>query len=74
LPGYLGGGSFVGFLYETFGVDAVRRVWQQGGDAIESVTGASLEDLDARWRASLEDVESRVEPKEWRQVLEAGCG
>ena len=74
MPGYLGSGSLVGFLYETYGVEAIHRIWQQGGDAIETVTGASLNAIDARWRAWLENVESDVEPEEWRRVIDDGCG
>lgn len=74
MPGYLGSGSFVGFLYETYGVEAVHRIWQQGADAIETVTGASLDGIDARWRAWLENIESDVEPEEWRRVIDDGCG
>lgn len=74
MPGYLGGGSFVEFLYDTYGVDAVRKIWQRGGDAIEPVLGTSLDDLDARWRESLRRVDPGVSPEEWRKVIDVGCG
>ncbi len=74
MPGYLGSGSFVGFLYETFGRDAVKKIWQQGGEAIEKILDTSLEELDARWRGSLKSAGDGIDPEEWKQVLDKGCG
>jgi hypothetical protein len=74
LPGYLGSGSFVGFLYETYGRDAVKQVWQKGGDAIEEVLKTRLDVLDARWRESLRGAGESIPPEEWKTVLDRGCG
>lgn len=42
-------GSFVGFLYEKYGMNAVREIWKKDASAIPQVTGRSLNDLEKDW-------------------------
>jgi tetratricopeptide (TPR) repeat protein len=49
---YTAAGAFVGFVRETYGAKAVRR-WY-GGEPIAAVTGATLHDLEGRFRQRLE--------------------
>jgi hypothetical protein len=42
-------GSFVKFLYEKYGMNAVREIWKQDASAIPRVTGRSLNDLEKDW-------------------------
>ena len=52
---YPAAGSFVGFVIDTCGLDAFKRIYV-APDPVASapeVLGASLADLDARWRAML---------------------
>jgi hypothetical protein len=46
-------GSFVKYLKTTYGLDAVRHVWQQGSASIPRVFGKPLADLDREWREVL---------------------
>ena len=42
-------GSFVKFLYETYGVKAVRELWERGREAVEEATGRTLPELESEW-------------------------
>jgi hypothetical protein len=46
-------GSFVKFLYEKYGVDAVRQLWQRGDGQIARIFGKSIDDLEREWRATI---------------------
>jgi len=50
---YTVSGSFVRFLYDEYGVERVRALYQSGGD-IEGVYGKSLGELETEWRAVIE--------------------
>src|SRR5450432_456888 len=51
---YTVAGAFVAWFHDKFGAAALRR-WY-GGETVESVTGKSLRELDAAWRADLSRV------------------
>jgi len=51
---YTVAGAFVSWFHDRFGATALRR-WY-GGEALEAVTGKSLKELDAAWRADLRRV------------------
>lgn len=42
-------GSFIKFLYERYGIDAIRRLWHTGIIAIPTVTGKTLEEIESEW-------------------------
>ena len=42
-------GSFVKFLHETYGVDALKQIWDGGAAAIPGVTGKGMEVLERDW-------------------------
>jgi hypothetical protein len=46
---YPAAGSFVRYLRETYGRDALRRVWQRGRRELPRVTGMSVAELEAAW-------------------------
>jgi hypothetical protein len=46
-------GSFVKYLKETYGLDAVRKVWMKGSASIPAVFGKPLAALDRDWRESV---------------------
>jgi hypothetical protein len=46
-------GGFVKFLYDRFGVERVKQIWQGGSRSIPAVVGMSLADLEREWRESL---------------------
>jgi len=52
IRGYTTAGSFVRFLYDTYGVAMLRDVYRNGGD-FEAVYGKSLDALEKEWRAMI---------------------
>ena len=46
-------GCFVRFLWETYGIDAVKEIWKHGTMTIERVTGKDLKELQLEWNGWL---------------------
>jgi hypothetical protein len=46
-------GSFVTFVAERHGIQAVKALWQRGHDSAEEATGATAAALEAAWHAEL---------------------
>ncbi len=42
-------GSFIKFLYERYGVSAVRSLWKKGANGIPGVIGKPLEQVESEW-------------------------
>jgi hypothetical protein len=42
-------GSFVKYLYEKYGYQKIKRLWQQGEDEVESIYGKSFDELEKEW-------------------------
>jgi len=42
-------GSFVKFLYESYGIGAIKQVWIGGAAAIPRVTGKSIDAIEREW-------------------------
>ena len=53
-------GSFVKFLYEKYGMGAVKATWQQGSAQMPRVFGKSLSELEQEWRSTIESDASSV--------------
>jgi hypothetical protein len=53
--GYITAGSFVRFLLDTFGAQALRRVYHDGD--FEGVYGASLTELESAWLAKIATID-----------------
>jgi hypothetical protein len=51
-------GSFVKFLYEKYGLDAVKNLWQHGARNADSAFGKNIATLEAEWRAELAKVDA----------------
>ena len=49
-------GSFVKFLYEKYGLDPMKNLWQHGAKDAESIFGKNISALDSEWRAELAKV------------------
>lgn len=47
-------GSFIRFLREQYGKDALRRVWDEGRSALPDVTEVDIERLEALWLARVD--------------------
>jgi len=51
-------GSFVKFLYEKYGLDAVKNIWQNGAKNADSAFGKNISTLEAEWRGELAKVDA----------------
>ncbi len=72
LVSYLQSGSVVGFLVETHGVDAFRRVWTGGEDGLRAMD-YGIAQLERDWLRFL-DATPRAESAEWESIRGVGCG
>jgi hypothetical protein len=48
---YLQSASLVGYIRETFGIGAVRKIWQEGPTALPAATGREIALLEGDWLA-----------------------
>lgn len=77
LRAYLQAGSFIGWIYNTRGRDAVRQLWQRGvGGAPGALSSVALDSLDAAWRRSLaaEQGLPKIPAGDLKRIQERGCG
>jgi hypothetical protein len=59
-------GSFVTFVAERHGIEAVRTLWQHGLDATERAIGAGAAGLEAEWHALLLDLDVPLDMPDFR--------
>ncbi len=50
-------GSFTKYVYETYGQDAVRMLWQRGDKGSRPATGKKLADLEREWLTAIENTD-----------------
>lgn len=74
LSAYLQAASMVGWLYESYGRDTVRRIWSSGLDALPATVGMSAAELTNAWYDWLERSASVVPGEELRTIQTKGCG
>src|SRR5258706_6693907 len=46
-------GSFIKFVYEKYGRDSVKALWQRGAGAAQAVFGKPLSELEVEWRVEV---------------------
>jgi hypothetical protein len=59
-------GSFITFLAEDHGLDAVKILWRDGLASAQRATGASVAALEAKWHAELRRVDVPTDMPEFR--------
>lgn len=62
LPGlvvYPAAGSFVRYVRETHGLDALRQVWHGGRKYFPAATGLSMDELEAAWLAIVDQADAK---------------
>lgn len=74
LSAYLEAASVVGYVYHTYGLAAVRKLWKEGAGAVVSVLGRSLKDLERDWRASLPGGSALPPVERIAAIRKHGCG
>jgi hypothetical protein len=47
---YVQAGSFIRYVYEAYGRDILRAVWQHGAAGLVEVIGQTVTELEAEWR------------------------
>ena len=60
MASYPGVGSFVKFVYERYGREAVRQAWQGGVPGLTAATGKKLDTLEAEWHTVLRSSQIRL--------------
>lgn len=72
LVAYLQAGSFVGYVRETYGLPAVRGLWERGFEQFQPILGRTPAALDAEWRRYLR--KAYPDPKvDWAPLKKNGC-
>ncbi len=73
---YIESGSLFGYLLNTFGREAVKRMWS--GEELVKLLGewnSSLEEIEAGWLAHLSSVDpATTGTVDWAELMELGCG
>lgn len=70
---YLQSGSVVQFVRDTYGIQAVRRLWRGGLAQSVAATGLSPDALDAAWRAYVQRPAFHPRPVDWGAIRRNGC-
>jgi len=65
--------SVIGFIRNTWGIDAVRKLWTNGTTGVGGSVGATIEEIDLLWKAYLEEAIGDVEV-DYDAIEENGCG
>jgi len=74
LIAYLKCGSVVGYIYETYGLEALRKLWDEGVENVQNVLGMTLDELEAEWRAHILEGSSLETDVDWKAIEDHGCG
>jgi hypothetical protein len=73
LRAYMQSGSFVQFLYETYGRENFRRLWEHGVTHLPEITGKTYREAEMEWRAFLLSVDQTESEVDWQLLIEKGC-
>lgn len=71
---YLQSASLFLYLRDTYGMDAIRSLWQGSLLDSEAILGISLPDLEARWRGRMQQTPTPIDEEGWQELLDKGCG
>lgn len=73
LRAYMQSGSFVQFLYETYGREKFRRLWEHGVTHLPEITGKSHRETEMEWRVFLQNIDQPKFEADWQLLIEKGC-
>lgn len=68
----LQGASMVKYLYDRYGVAALKSIWKTGWQGVKPVTGVSPAELQRRWLAFIGQPEYRTSVN-WNNIAASGC-
>jgi hypothetical protein len=72
LAGHLASGSFMQFVYETYGSSGLRALWLGGLAELERYTDRSRSDLESGWHSYLAGTGAEAALRDWSRVAK-GC-
>ena len=70
---YLQSAGYFKYLYETYGVEKMKKLWNDGFDSFESIYGITIEELDNQFRTNLTSI-SIPDDFDEDLILQTGCG
>jgi len=73
LRAYMQSGSFVQFLFENYGREKFRRLWEHGVTGLPEITGKSYREIEMEWRTFLQNVDQTRAELDWEELIEKGC-
>ncbi|NOZ46382.1 MAG: hypothetical protein GXO79_06330 [Chlorobi bacterium] len=53
LISYPEAGSIVKYIYEKYGLEAIKILWKEGSESMRKATGVKLEDLESEWKEEI---------------------
>jgi hypothetical protein len=65
--------SIIGFIRNTYGTAAVRRLWTNGIGDLGDATGVTIEEMEASWRQHLQQTFGAVDV-DYEAIEANGCG
>jgi hypothetical protein len=74
LRAYMQSGSFVQFLFETYGREKFRRLWERGVTHLPEITGKGYRETEMEWREFLKKFVPAHSDVDWDTLIEEGCG
>jgi len=72
LPAHLSSASFMQFLYETHGSEALRAIWVRGMAGLADHLGQPRDTIETRWYEYLNAVPMQERPADWSRFA-SGC-
>lgn len=72
LRAYMQSGSFVQFLYETYGREKFRRLWERGVTHLPQITGKGYRETEMEWREFLKKFVPTHAEVDWDKLIEEG--
>jgi hypothetical protein len=67
-------GSFIGYIHEKFGMAAVRKIWLNGTENLESLLGEKIDQIEKSWKTYLKEKVSPEIKVDLKTINELGCG
>jgi len=74
MTAYMESGSLVQFIYENYGRDKLRNLWQQGVKHLSEALGNNLDAIDKAWQQFLQKFGRDKKKVDWQLLTEKGCG
>jgi len=66
--------SVIGFIRDTYGMDALRNLWLNGTGDLDAILGTDIDQIDASWKRDLEQKVGKEIRVDLKTIDELGCG